>query len=60
MPGRASSSSALQYVGALAAVVGVVGYGVFGWRFGETGGVVPLALGVICAGVAVVWGLYRR
>lgn len=59
MPGR-SQSTALQYVGALVALVALVGYVVFGWRFGETDGTLPLAIGVACAIIAVGWTLYRR
>lgn len=60
MPGRASSSKPLQYVGALVAVVAVIGYVVFGWRFGETDSAIPFALGAVCAVLAVGWELYRR
>ncbi|MFC7199709.1 hypothetical protein [Halospeciosus flavus] len=59
MSGR-SQSKLLQSLGVIAALVGLVGYVVFGWRFGEGGGVVPNALGVAFALVAVVWTMYRR
>jgi hypothetical protein len=60
MPGRASSSKPLQYIGALVAAVAVVGYVVFGWRFGETDSVIPFALSAVCVVIAVGWELYRR
>ena len=60
MPGRASSSKSLQFIGALAAVVGVIGYVVFGWRFGETDGTIPFVLGAVCVVIAVGWELYQR
>lgn len=59
MPGRASESSMMWYVGAAVAIVAVVGYVVFGWRFGSADGLVPTALGVACAVAAVVWMLRR-
>lgn len=60
MPGRASSSQTLQYVGVIAAVIGVIGYVVFGWRFGDTDAPLPFVFGVLCVGIAVGWELYRR
>ena len=60
MPGRASSSQTLQYVGAIAAVIGVLGYVVFGWRFGETDAAIPFILGGFAAAIAIGWNLYRR
>jgi hypothetical protein len=38
----------------------VIGYVVFGWRFGETDSTIAFALGVICVSIAVGWELYRR
>lgn len=60
MPGRRSRSGPLALLGILAAVVGVVGFVVFGWRFGEATGPLPLALGVLFAAVAVVVTLLNR
>jgi len=60
MPGRASSSRALEYMGGIAAVIGVLGYVVFDWRFGDTDAKIPFLLGVLCVGIAVGWELYRR
>lgn len=59
MPGR-TSSNALRYLGAAVAVAAAIGYLGFGWRFGDAGGAVPLALGAVCVVVAVGWELYRR
>lgn len=53
MPGRLSQSSPLQYLGALVALIALIGYVAFDWRFGETDGVVPLALDIVCVIIAV-------
>jgi CHASE2 domain-containing sensor protein len=60
MPGRTSSSNVLQYVGVIAAIVGVIGYVVFGWQFGETDSPIAFALGAIRVSIAGGWELYRR
>ncbi|AXG10557.1 hypothetical protein DU484_12275 [Haloplanus rubicundus] len=60
MPGRTSSSNILQYVGVIAAIVGVIGYVVSGWQFGEIDSTIAFALGVICVSIAECWELYRR
>lgn len=60
MSGRASSSQTLQYVGAIAAVIGVIGYVVFGWRFGETDATIPFFLGALGAAITIGWNLYHR
>ncbi len=60
MSGRTSESKPLRYVGVLAALVGVAGFVVFGWRFGEVDGPVPFAIGAICFLLAVGWTLYKR
>ena len=49
-----SRSRLIQYVGILAFVVGVVGFVVFGWRFGSNGSPVESFLGVAGAVLAVV------
>jgi hypothetical protein len=59
MPGRPSDSTPLQYVGVLAALLGLVGYSVFGWRFGESGGL-PFAIGLLFVAVAIGATVYRR
>lgn len=60
MASRPSQSKPLQIVGVFVAVLALVGYVVFDWRFGETDGVVPLAIGIICAILAVGWTLYQH
>lgn len=60
MPGRASDSKLGQYVGAAVALVAVVGYVVFDWRFGDPVSPAPVAIGVACALAAVGWTVYRR
>ncbi|PHQ38076.1 hypothetical protein DJ69_13510 [Halorubrum persicum] len=60
MPGRPSQSKPLQYVGALVALIAIVGYVVFDWRFGESDEIAPFVIGVVCAILAVGWTLYQR
>jgi len=60
MPGRSSQSRTLQYVGAITAVVAVIGYVVFGWRFGDTDATIPFLFGALCVIIAIGWELYRR
>lgn len=60
MPGHPSQSGLLQYIGAAAALVGITGYVVFGWRFGDSESAIPLAIGVGFAVFAVGWTLYQR
>lgn len=60
MPGRPSRSKPLQYLGAVVALLAIVGYTVFGWRFGETDSIAPFAIGVVIAVFAVGWTLYQR
>ncbi|SDY85547.1 hypothetical protein SAMN05216564_11212 [Halopenitus persicus] len=60
MPGRPSQAKPLQYIGALVALIALVGYVVFDWRFGETNGVLPLVIGIVCVVIAVGWKLYQR
>jgi len=60
MPGRPSQSKPLQYIGALVALIALVGYVAFDWRFGETNGVLPLAIGIVCVIIAVGWEFYQR
>lgn len=59
MPGRSSNSRPLQIVGALVALVAVVGYVAFDWRFGGSTEPTPFAIGVVVAVVAVVATAYR-
>lgn len=60
MPGRSSQSKPLQYVGALVALIAIVGYVVFDWRFGETNEIAPFGIGIVCVILAVGWTLYQR
>lgn len=60
MPGRSTDSDALQYVGLLAAVVAVVGYIAFDWRFSSADGPLPVAIAVVCVVVAVGYTLLRN
>lgn len=50
----------LRALGVLAAIVGLIGYAVFGWRFGGSNGTLPFILGILFAGIAIVWTLYHR
>jgi len=60
MPGRSSQSKPLQYIGIAAALLGIVGYTLLGWRFGETNGTTSFAVGAAVAVFAVGWTLYQR
>lgn len=59
MPGRSQAARGAVLVGLAAAVVGLVGYAVFGWRFGDGGNTVPSALGIFVAAIAIVVTVYR-
>lgn len=55
------SSNVRRGLGLAAAVVGVVGYVAFGWRFGDGGsGGLPFALGIAFCAVAVGLTIVRR
>ncbi|MFB6267594.1 MAG: hypothetical protein ABEI31_08040 [Halodesulfurarchaeum sp.] len=60
MWGSRSRSPGLKLLGVLAAVVGAVGFLVFGWRFGGGSGDLPFLLGVGAAILALGWSVYRR
>jgi hypothetical protein len=60
MPGKRSSSNAMQYLGALIAGIAVLGYVVFDWNFGDANGVVPFAMGASVAILAIGLTLYQR
>lgn len=52
------NSPALQLVGVVACLVGLVGYVAFGWRFDSSGGPLVTAVAVVCVALAVgvtVW-----
>ena len=59
MPGKRSSSKTIQYLGLVIATIAVIGYVVFGWRFGEPNGIAPYGIGAIVAIFAVGLTLYR-
>lgn len=59
MPGRSSNSRPLQFVGALIALVAVVGYVAFDWQFGGSTEPTPFAIGAVVAAVAVAATAYR-
>ncbi|WP_232702589.1 hypothetical protein [Halobacterium wangiae] len=54
------SSNPLPIVGLLFAVVGVVGYVVFGWRFGGDSSAVANALALVAVAIAVSVTVWRR
>ena len=61
MPGAGHSKSAVfRAIGALVALVAVVGFLVFGWSFNDAGSTVPTAIGIVVAAVAIGGTLYRR
>ena len=61
MPGAGRSESAvIRTLGAVVALLAVVGYLVFGWSFGGDSDIVPMVLGAAIAIVAIGWGLYTR
>lgn len=59
MAGPLPQSTVFKYIGGLAAVIGLIGYVVFGWRFGETEGALPGVLGIVFVIIAVAWVLYQ-
>lgn len=60
MPGKATQSRGLRIVGALVAIVAVVGTVALGWEWGETSDVLPVAIGIGAAVLAVGWTIYTR
>jgi membrane protein YdbS with pleckstrin-like domain len=60
MPGRANESPPLQLVAAAIALVAVVGYVVFGWRFGGESNTLSTALAVVAVAIAIGATAYRR
>jgi hypothetical protein len=48
-----------RYAGVLVILIAVTGYAVIGWRFGETGDMIPLVGGVLCVVIAS-WTIYRQ
>lgn len=60
MPGRASESRPLRIAGLLTFVIGLVGYAIFGWRFGGDADPVSTVLGVVFAAAAIAWTVWNR
>lgn len=60
MPGRANESPSLQLVAAAIALVAVVGYVAFGWRFGGDSSTMSTALAVVAVAIAIGATAYRR
>jgi hypothetical protein len=60
VPGRSSGSGIAVYIGVLAGIIGLVGYAVFGWRFGSSNGVLPTALGIAFVVIAIAIALRNR
>ncbi len=61
MPGAGrSDSSAMRTVGAIVALIAVVGYLTFGWSFNGSANTIPTVIGIIVAVSAIGWTLYRR
>jgi hypothetical protein len=61
MPGAGRSDSpATRAIGALIALIAVVGYLLFGWSFNGSANTTPTAIGVIVAISAIGWTLYSR
>jgi hypothetical protein len=61
MPGAGNSQSiVLTIFGALVALIAVVGYLAFDWSFNGSSDIVPTAIGVVVAVVALGWTLYSR
>jgi hypothetical protein len=59
MPGAGrSESAAVRRIGALVALIAVVGYLVFGWSFDGSGNTTATAIGLIVAVSAIGWTLY--
>jgi hypothetical protein len=59
MPGRGGwDPPAIQVVGAMLALIAVVGYLVFGWSLGS-GDAIPTAIGTIVAVSIIGWSVYK-
>ena len=61
MPGAGRSDSpAVRAIGAIVALIAVVGYLIFGWSFNGSANTIPTAIGIIVAVSAIGWTLYSR
>ncbi|WP_431358928.1 multidrug transporter [Halovenus amylolytica] len=61
MPGAGrSESAAVRAIGAIVALIAVVGYLIFGWSFTGSENTIPAAIGIIVAVSAIGWTLYSR
>jgi hypothetical protein len=60
VPGRSSSTAVGTAIGVLFAVVGAVGYVVFGWRLGGASGTLPTVLAGVAVTVAIGLTVYRN
>jgi len=61
MPGAGRSDSpAVRAIGALVALIAVVGYLIFGWSFNGSANTIPTVIGIIVAVSAIGWTLYSR
>jgi phosphate/sulfate permease len=61
MPGAGRSDSpAVRAIGAIVALIAVVGYLIFGWSFNGPASTIPTAIGIIVAASAIGWTLYSR
>jgi len=61
MPGAGRSDSpAIRAIGALVALIAVVGYLIFGWSFDGSANTIPTVIGIIVAVSAIGWTLYSR
>lgn len=61
MPGAGRSESpTVTVIGAIVGLIAVVGYLVFGWSFNGSESMIPTAIGIIVAVLAIGWTLYSR
>lgn len=56
--GGRSDSSVVRVIGAIVAVIAVLGYLVSGWSWGS-GDAIPTGVGAVVAAAVIGWSLYR-